>query len=86
MHRRSMDVKILDERLHAHPPAYASGGAAGLDLRACVDAPLHLKPGDTALVPTGLAVHLADPGLAAMILPARVWGTSTASCWAIWWD
>jgi len=64
-----MDVKILDERLHAHPPAYASGGAAGLDLRACVDAPLHLKPGDTALVPTGLAVHLADPGLAAMILP-----------------
>ncbi len=69
MHRRSMDVKILDERLHAHPPAYASGGAAGLDLRACVDAPLHLKPGDTALVPTGLAVHLADPGLAAMILP-----------------
>ena len=69
MHRRSMDVKILDERLHAHPPAYASGGAAGLDLRACVVAPLHLKPGDTALVPTGLAVHLADPGLAAMILP-----------------
>lgn len=50
-------------------PAYATGGAAGLDLRACIDAPLSLNPGETHLVPTGIAIHLADPGLAAIILP-----------------
>jgi len=50
-------------------PAYATPGSAGLDLRACLDAPLELAPGQTALIPTGLAVHIADPGLAAMILP-----------------
>ena len=50
-------------------PAYATPGAAGLDLRACLDAPLQLAPGDAVLIPTGLAMHLADPGLAAMILP-----------------
>ncbi len=64
-----IDVKLLDERLKSHPPAYASPGAAGLDLRACVDAPLVLHPGETTLVPSGLAIHLADPGLAAMVLP-----------------
>ncbi len=64
-----IDIKILDERLRSQPPAYATGGAAGLDLRACIDAPINLSPGHTALVPTGLAIHLADPGLAAMILP-----------------
>jgi dUTP pyrophosphatase len=64
-----VDVKLLDPRLKDHPPAYATAGAAGLDLRACVDAPLVLHPGDTALVPSGLALHLADPGLAAMVLP-----------------
>jgi len=67
MHR--IDVKLLDERLKSHPPAYASAGAAGLDLRACLDAPLVLHPGETTLVPSGLAIHLADPGLAAMVLP-----------------
>ncbi len=67
MHR--IDVKILDERLKSHPPGYATAGAAGLDLRACLNAPLSLHPGDTALVPSGLAIHLADPGLAAMVLP-----------------
>ncbi|NLF53441.1 MAG: dUTP diphosphatase [Thauera phenolivorans] len=67
MHR--IDVKLLDERLKSHPPAYASAGAAGLDLRACVEAPLVLHPGETTLVPSGLAIHLADPGLAAMVLP-----------------
>lgn len=67
MHR--IDIKILDERLKAQPPAYATGGSAGLDLRACLDAPIDLAPGQTTLVPTGLAIHLADPGLAAMILP-----------------
>ena len=67
MHR--IDVKLLDDRLKSHPPAYASAGAAGLDLRACVEAPLVLHPGETTLVPSGLAIHLADPGLAAMVLP-----------------
>lgn len=67
MHR--IDVKILDSRLNDSPPHYATPGSAGLDLRACVDAPLALLPGQTVLVPTGMAIHLADPGLAAMILP-----------------
>jgi dUTP pyrophosphatase len=66
---QTLDVTILDERVRSQMPAYATGGSAGLDLRACVDAPLTLQPGDTALVPTGLAIHLADPGLAAMIIP-----------------
>lgn len=65
----SIDIRILDERLKAQPPAYATSGAAGLDLRACIDAPLVLTPGQTTLIPTGIAIHLADPGLAAMILP-----------------
>jgi dUTP pyrophosphatase len=64
-----IDVKILDDRLKTQPPAYATGGSAGMDLRACVDQPLHLEPGQTSLVPSGLAIHLDDPGLAAMILP-----------------
>ena len=67
MHR--IDVRILDARLHDTPPVYGTPGAAGLDLRACVDAPLMLEPGETVLVPSGIAIHLADPGLAAMILP-----------------
>lgn len=67
MHR--IDVKILDSRLKETPPHYATPGSAGLDLRACLEAPLHLLPGETTLVPTGIAIHLADPGLAAMILP-----------------
>lgn len=67
MHR--IDVRILDARLHDTPPVYGTPGAAGLDLRACVEAPLTLAPGETALVPSGIAIHLAAPGLAAMILP-----------------
>ncbi len=67
MHR--IDVKLLDERLKTHPPAYATQGAAGLDLRACLPGPITLHPGETTLVPSGLAIHLADPGLAAMVLP-----------------
>jgi dUTP pyrophosphatase len=67
MHR--IDVKILDNRLRDNPPHYATPGSAGLDLRACIEAPLHLAPGQTTLVPTGMAIHLADPGLAAIILP-----------------
>ena len=64
-----IDVKLLDERMAEFLPAYATPGSAGLDLRACLDAPLVLAPGAAALIPTGLAVHLGDPGLAAMLLP-----------------
>ncbi len=64
-----VDLKILDERVRAFLPAYATAGSAGLDLRACLDAPLTLQPGDAQLIPTGLAMHLAHPGYAAMILP-----------------
>lgn len=67
MHR--IDIQILDARLKDSPPHYATPGAAGLDLRACIDAPMTILPGETHLVPTGIAIHLADPGLAAMILP-----------------
>jgi dUTP pyrophosphatase len=66
---KTIDVKILDPRMKDQLPQYATGGSAGLDLRACLDQPLTLEPGATALVPTGLAIHLADPGYAAMILP-----------------
>jgi dUTP pyrophosphatase len=65
----TIDVKILDNRLRDSPPHYATPGSAGLDLRACIEAPIHLAPGQTTLVPTGIAIHLADPSLAAMILP-----------------
>jgi dUTP pyrophosphatase len=64
-----IDIKILDPRVAEQLPAYATPGSAGLDLRACLDAPLTVAPGSTHLVPTGLAIHLADPGYAAMILP-----------------
>ncbi|MBL8446241.1 MAG: dUTP diphosphatase [Zoogloeaceae bacterium] len=64
-----IDVKIIDPRLRDHPPAYATSGSAGLDLRACVDGPVVLHAGETVLVPSGMAIHLADPSLAAMILP-----------------
>lgn len=64
-----IDVKVLDPRMVEQLPAYATPGSAGLDLRACLDAPLTLAPNAWQLVPTGLAIHLADPGYAAMILP-----------------
>ena len=64
-----MDVKILDARLRDQLPHYATTGSAGLDLRACIDGPILLEPGETRLIPTGLAIHLADPGYAALILP-----------------
>jgi len=68
-HRPLIDVRILDERVRATLPAYATPGAAGMDLRACIDAPLTLEPGDVQLVPTGLSIHIGDPGYAALILP-----------------
>ncbi len=66
---KTIDVKILDERMRSQLPQYATAGSAGLDLRACLDAPLTLAPGQTELIPSGIAIHLADPGLAAVILP-----------------
>jgi dUTP pyrophosphatase len=62
-------LRILDERARPHLPAYATAGAAGLDLRACIDAPITLSPGQTELIPTGVAIHIDDPGFAALILP-----------------
>ena len=64
-----VELKILDARLRQQMPAYATPGSAGLDLRACIDAPLELAPNAWQLVPTGMAIHLADPGYAAMLLP-----------------
>ena len=66
---KSIDVKILDARLRGQLPQYATPGSAGLDLRACLDAPLVLQPGDSQLVSAGIAIHLGDPGLAAIVLP-----------------
>jgi dUTP pyrophosphatase len=66
---KTIDIKILDPRMKELLPAYATPGSAGLDLRACIEAPLNLEPGQTVLVPTGLAIHVADPGYAAVILP-----------------
>ena len=66
---RKLEVKILDERIRGMLPHYATGGAAGLDLRACIDAPLVLQPGDSQLVSSGMAIHVADPGYAAVVLP-----------------
>ena len=63
----AIQLRILNEK--ARPPRYETAGSAGMDLRACLDAPLTLKPGQTCLVPTGIALHIADPGLAAVILP-----------------
>ena len=64
-----IDLKVLDARMAPQLPAYATPGSAGLDLRACLDAPLVLKPGQTELIPTGLSIHIGDPALAALILP-----------------
>jgi len=66
---KRIDVKILDERLRDQLPHYATPGSAGLDLRACIEAPITLQPGQTELIPSGIAIHLADPGLAAVVLP-----------------
>ena len=64
-----IELKLLDPRMAAHLPAYATVGSAGLDLRACIDTACVLEPGQTRLIPTGLAMHIGDPGLAALILP-----------------
>jgi dUTP pyrophosphatase len=66
---RKLDVKILDERIRSNLPTYGTSGSAGLDLRACIDEPLTLRPGESALIPSGLAIHLGDPALAAIVIP-----------------
>ena len=66
---KKIDIKILDARLNQQMPAYATPGSAGLDLRACIDQSITIYPGDTCLIPTGIAVHLAESGLAALVLP-----------------
>ena len=66
---KTIDIKILDPRMRDQLPAYATPGSAGLDLRACIDEPITIEAGATVLIPTGLAIHIGDPGYAAMILP-----------------
>jgi len=66
---RAVDLRVIDPRLREHLPGYATPGSAGLDLRACIEHVLTVNPGEADLVPTGIAIHLGDPGLAAMILP-----------------
>jgi dUTP pyrophosphatase len=65
----TIELKILDPRIADKLPAYATAGSAGLDLRACIDAAVVIEPGQAELIPTGLAIHIGDPGLAAMLLP-----------------
>ena len=65
----TIHLRVLDERIRPHLPAYATPGAAGMDLRACIDGPIVVWPGETHLIPTGIAIHIADPTLAAVILP-----------------
>jgi dUTP pyrophosphatase len=69
MSATTIDLKLLDARMADLLPAYATPGSAGLDLRACIDEPLVIEPGQTHLLPTGLSLHIADPSLAALILP-----------------
>jgi dUTP pyrophosphatase len=66
---KKVDVKVLDPRLESMLPAYATPGSAGLDLRACIEHVMTIEPGEASLIPTGIAMHLADPGLAALVLP-----------------
>src|SRR5207253_2665143 len=67
--RPTIELRILDERAASHLPAYATQGSAGMDLRACIEGPVTIAPGDTLLVSTGIAIHIADPALAAVVLP-----------------
>jgi dUTP pyrophosphatase len=65
----TIDTRILDERVREHLPAYATPGSAGMDLRACIEGDVTIAPGDSQLISTGISIHIADPGLAAVILP-----------------
>ncbi len=66
---RKLDIRVLDERIREHLPAYATSGSAGLDIRACIADPITLGPGESALVPSGIAIHVGDPGFAAILIP-----------------
>ena len=81
---QAIEVKLLDPRFGDEwpLPAYATEASAGLDLRAALEAPLVLGPGETALLPSGIAIHLADPHLCAVVLPRSAWAIGMASCWA----
>jgi dUTP pyrophosphatase len=74
---RRLEVKVLDERMRSILPRYATAGAAGLDLRACIDAPLDLHPGDSQLVSSGIAIHVGNPGYAAVVLPRSGLGSKS---------
>ncbi|HSV18497.1 MAG TPA: dUTP diphosphatase [Casimicrobiaceae bacterium] len=65
----NVEMRVLDVRMRAHMPAYATQGSAGMDLRACIEAPVTIAPGDTHLISTGIAIHIGDPAYAAVILP-----------------
>lgn len=73
---KNVDLKILDSRMEDLLPRYATPGSAGLDLRACIDETITIAPGETHLIPTGIAIHIANQNYAAMILLARGWGIS----------
>jgi dUTP pyrophosphatase len=66
---KTLDIKILDEKIRPHLPAYATSGSAGMDIRACIDEPITLRAGESALVPSGIAIHIGDPGFAAILIP-----------------
>ena len=66
---KRLDIRILDERIREHLPAYATAGSAGLDIRACIEDPITLRPGESALIPSGIAIHIGDPGFAAILIP-----------------
>ncbi len=74
---KKIAVKLLDSRLTDNLPGYATSGSAGLDLRAAIDAPVTLKPGQTQMISTGMAIHIGDPGYAAMILPRSGLGSKS---------
>ena len=76
---QKLQVKILDERMRSQLPSYATPGSAGLDLRACINEPIDIAPGQTLLIPTGIAIHVADPGYCAIILPVLGLVTNMAS-------
>ena len=81
---KNIDLKILDPRMKDQLPAYGTPGSAGFDLRACLDEAITIQPGETVLIPTGLAIHIGDPAYAAMILPRSGISHKMASCSATW--
>ena len=81
--KQMIALKVLDERIRPHLPAYATPGSAGLDLRACIDAAITLEPGQTRLIPTGIAIHIGTQAWRRLFSRAQASATSTASCWAI---